>query len=320
MRAGRISFARVPRTLVRCRTLPPRHDVTHPRFTIVIPTFNRARALTQCLAAVCDLAVPAGGLEVIVVNDGGERVDVAPFEQRIALRLCAQQHAGPATARNRGANLAQGEYVAFTDDDCRPEAGWLLAFERALERNPDHGLGGDTVNALGSNVYSEASQELIAYLYRYYNGEPGKARLLTSNNLCLPRDRFLEVGGFPENFALPAGEDRALCDRWLHLGHRLTRVPDAIVNHAHRLCLASFVRQHFGYGRGAYLFHQERRKYTREPVVVEPMKFYRDLVLHARKANLDRAGRLMALMALSQVLTVAGFIREAARPQGRHVS
>ena len=287
--------------------------MSRPRFTIVIPTFNRPPALAECLRAVCDLEVPAGGLEVIVVNDGGEPVDVAPFQQRIRVQLCEQQHAGPATARNRGARLAQGEYLAFTDDDCRPEPGWLLAFERALDRNPDHGLGGNTVNALAGNVYSEASQALIAYLYRYYNGEPGKARLLTTSNLCLPRDRFLEVGGFPENFALPAGEDRALCDRWLHLGHRLTYVPEAVVRHAHRLRLATFMRQHFGYGRGAYLFHRERRTYTREPVGVEPMEFYRDLVLHARRAKMDRAGRLMALMALSQVLTVAGYVREAVR-------
>jgi GT2 family glycosyltransferase len=251
------------------------------------------------------------------VNDGGERVDVAPFRQRIPLRLCEQPHAGPATARNRGARLAQGEYLAFTDDDCRPEPGWLLAFERALDRIPDHGLGGDTVNALDGNVYSEASQALVGYLYRYYNGEPGKARLLTTNNLCLPRDRLLEVGGFPESFSLPAGEDRALCDRWLNLGHRLTHVPEAIVHHAHGLRLTSYMRQHFGYGRGAYLFHQERRKYTHEPVRVEPLRFYRDLVLHARTANPDRVGRLMALLALSQVLTVAGFLREAAGRLGR---
>jgi hypothetical protein len=96
-------------------------------------------------------------------------------------------------------------------------------------------------------------------------------------------------------------------------------VPEAVVRHAHRLRLASFMRQHFGYGRGAYLFHQARRTYTREPVGVEPMRFYRDLVLHARKANGGHAGRLMALMTLSQVLTVAGYVWEAARRPRRHV-
>ena len=117
---------------------------------------------------------------------------------------------------------------------------------------------------------------------------------------------------FPRSSSLDS-TSRALCDRWLHLGHRLTYVPEAVVRHAHRLRLATFMRQHFGYGRGAYLFHRERRTYTREPVGVEPIKFYRDLVLHARTTNAGHRGRLMALMTLSQVLTVAGYVREAVR-------
>jgi GT2 family glycosyltransferase len=105
-----------------------------------------------------------------------------------------------------------------------------------------------------------------------------------------------------------------LCDRWLKLGHALTYVPGAVVHHANRLSFGSFTRQHFRYGRGAYQFHQERKEYISEPVRVEPFRFYRDLVLYAKQERMDSAGRVTALMALSQVLTIAGYFREAAWP------
>jgi glycosyltransferase involved in cell wall biosynthesis len=43
--------------------------------------------------------------------------------------LIEQANAGPATARNAGAQASRGAYVVFTDDDCRPDPGWLGAID-----------------------------------------------------------------------------------------------------------------------------------------------------------------------------------------------
>ena len=55
-----------------------------------------------------------------------------------------------------------------------------------------------------------------------------------------------------------AAEDRDLCERWRSAGRRMIYVPSAVVWHFHRLRLAGFIRQHFGYGRGAARFHRLR--------------------------------------------------------------
>jgi hypothetical protein len=59
-------------------------------------------------------------------------------------------------------------------------------------------------------------------------------------------------------YGLAAGEDRELCDRWLHRGGSLRFAPRAVVVHCHVLGLRSFLRQRFGCGRGACLSHRVR--------------------------------------------------------------
>jgi glycosyltransferase involved in cell wall biosynthesis len=94
-----------------------------PVFTIVIPTYGRPKQLKECLDSMSELSYPADGFEVIVVDDGSKTsLDeiVGAFRKKINVKLIRQDHAGPATARNRGGNESAGRYLAFTDDDCKP--------------------------------------------------------------------------------------------------------------------------------------------------------------------------------------------------------
>ncbi|MGZ8250554.1 glycosyltransferase [Methylomagnum sp.] len=141
-----------------------------PRFSIVIPTLNRPGPLRHCLAALTALDYPAECYEVIVVDDGGHAPlngGLAEFQGRLKIRLIRQTNAGPGAARNTGAAAASGEYLAFTDDDCHPEPGWLRAFAARFEARPDALLGGHTLNGLPENIYSAASQALQAWFYDY---------------------------------------------------------------------------------------------------------------------------------------------------------
>src|SRR3990172_7747823 len=95
---------------------------------------------------------------------------------RIDATCVRQRNAGPASARNTGAAQARGEFLAFTDDDCRPAPDWLRGLALRLTQSPDCVIGGRTTNALPDNPYSSASQLLIDYLYSYYNADPDRAR------------------------------------------------------------------------------------------------------------------------------------------------
>jgi GT2 family glycosyltransferase len=288
-----------------------------PSFSIVIPSYSRPAQLAECLRALSGLEYPRDRFEVIVVEDGGDTPlgeVVAPFESNLTLTLVRQANAGPAAARNAGAERARNEFLAFTDDDCLPEPGWLTGLAEALARAPDCMVGGAIVNAATGRLCSATSQLIVDLVYRYYNPDPLRARFLASNNLALPLGGFREIGGFDPTFR--TAEDRDLCDRWLHSGRHILYHPDARVRHAHLLNPWSFSRQHFGYGRGAERFHR-LRAIRRSGSLLADSRFHLDIRnwLHYPLTTVPRRQvvPVAALLILWQAANLAGFLWETIR-------
>lgn len=287
-------------------------------FSIVIPTYGRPDELVACLSSLTRLRYDRGLVEVIVVDDGGG-VPIEEPARRAAgsldLVLVEQPHGGAAAARNTGAARARGTYLAFTDDDCTPDPDWLTALEATLAAHPGAAVGGRTVNALPSNPYATASQLLCDYLVEYYNADPLQARFLTSNNLAMPAEAFRALGGFDTRFDRAGGEDRDICDRWIHAGHPLLYGKEAVVHHAHPLTGRGFCRQHWNYGRGALRFHRSRAARGGTSFFVEPASFYRDLVRYPFSRDSDARGpgpaALAALLVVSQAANAAGLASAA---------
>lgn len=292
-------------------------ETTPPGFTVVVPTRARPQRLAACLDALSRLDYDRGRVQVVIVDDGSPESPepiVDRFRARMHVELLVQSPAGPAAARNAGAARAVHEYLAFTDDDCEPEPNWLRALSAGIASTPLAMLGGATVNALPRNLFSEASQELISYLYEYYNEPAGRARFLTSNNMAVPLDLFCEVGGFSAAFPLAAAEDRDLCERWLAAEHEMRYLPEARVRHSHDLDLRGFWGQHFGYGRGAYGYHRRRARRGETRIRPEPLRFYTGLLKYPLiQGARARAPALSALLAISQVANALGFFYEGRR-------
>ena len=284
-----------------------------PFFSIIVPTYNRPERLANCLSAISLLDYPRDRFEVIVVDDGSKTpldAVVAPLQDTLNIQLLRQENAGPAAARNKGAEVAKGEFLAFTDDDCQPTPSWLTQFAVGFEDEPQAMIGGKTINALDENLFSTASQKLIDYLYEYYNPAKGKDAFFASNNIALPAANFQALNGFDVSFPLAAAEDRDFCDRW-NAKYPMLYLPQAQVNHYHKLSLTSFWRQHFGYGRGAYCFHRLRAQRVAKDLEVEPLSFYFDLLSYpfSQKSRQPRL-LLSGLFFVSQVANVAGFFWE----------
>src|SRR5689334_19234195 len=106
------------------------------QISVVIPTYKRPALLQRCISALLNQTLPPETYEVIIVDDADcpqTRQQVASWleqgkNESYTLRYIpvpASDHHGPAAARNRGWKAAQGDIIAFTDDDCIPLPDWL---------------------------------------------------------------------------------------------------------------------------------------------------------------------------------------------------
>lgn len=285
-----------------------------PNVSVVIPTLGRPGHLEVCLDSLAELDYPHRLLEVIVVEDGSSSRPIteqmiASRAERLNLKWMRQDHAGPAAARNRGAIEASGAYLAFTDDDCRAEPAWLRQLVEVALEAPEAVIGGRTVNAALGNTYTATSQILIDYIYDYYLrlGRP----FFASNNLFVAREVWHRVGGFDTRFVRAGAEDRGFCDECNRKGIEALYAPRAVVRHCHVLALRGFWRQHFNYGRGAYVYHRTRPEGCGNGVKLEPLSFYLG-ILRSPFVSPDVEHRAFStvLLCLSQMANAAGYFAE----------
>jgi GT2 family glycosyltransferase len=196
-----------------------------PLISVVVPTHNRADRLAGLVRALREQTV-VEPFEVIVVDDAStddtyDELGRLAAEHGFLRPLRLDVNRGPATARNFGWRSAQGVYVAFTDDDCLPEPGWLSGLLNGL-RVADVVQGRTVPNPDHYEKRGPFSHTLkMTYEMGYYE----------TCNMAYRRDVLERVGGFDEGFRFPWGEDMDLAWRAKYDGASSTFVHDAVVRH-----------------------------------------------------------------------------------------
>ena len=111
-----------------------------PRFSIIVPAYNVADYLEECLRSVA--AQSGRDWECLVVDDGSTDGATGELADRLAaelpgVRALHRENGGLSAARNTGLAAAAGEWVLFMDGDDRMAPGLLAALRADLDRDPD---------------------------------------------------------------------------------------------------------------------------------------------------------------------------------------
>ncbi len=201
--------------------------MTDPTFSIVVPTYQRPDALRQTLTAMLGFDYAPSRFEVIVVDDGPDEVNArvidAVRDRGVHLVLETQHRRGAASARNRGARVAEGDWVLFCDDDIISPPSHLLQHLAAHQRHRDAAVAGNW--ELAPELASELRQTpfgryRMAFERRFVTEARGdpldgdghrlRVPLVSAADLSLRRDLFWSIGGFDEDFPLAGAEDQDL--------------------------------------------------------------------------------------------------------------
>ncbi len=214
--------------------------------SVVIPAYNAAQTLGPCLEGLLAQAPQCPQpVEVIVVDDGSTDGSAA-VARACGVTVIEQANQGPAAARNLGVQHARGDIVLFTDSDCVPAPGWLLAMSEALA-DPD------VVGVKGA--YLTRQRALMArFVQIEYEDRYDRMRqaatidFIDTYSAGYRRDVFLENHGFDTIFATASVEDQEFSFRLAQKGYRLVFAPTAQVYHQHDRTLREYMHRKFYIG------------------------------------------------------------------------
>ena len=196
------------------------------RASVVVPARNRLSLLARTLETLVDQDLSPADYEIIVCDDGSTQ-DIAAVLARFAaapvvIRLNRQPPHGPAAARNLGIRLSAAPIVIFVDSDVEADKALVRCLLSAFAAHEEWAGAEAALYPLGepAGVLWDAPASL------------GGGRYHTAG-IAYRRAVLLAVGGFDEEFTLPACEDVELAVRVLARGP-IGFVPDAKVWHPRR--------------------------------------------------------------------------------------
>lgn len=110
-----------------------------PKFSIIIPVYNVASYLRECLDSV--LAQSCADWEAVCVDDGSTDGSGAILDEYAAkdgrFRVIHQKNAGVGAARNAALNVVRGEWVCFLDADDKVECNWIFDMAGGVASHPE---------------------------------------------------------------------------------------------------------------------------------------------------------------------------------------
>ena len=203
--------------------------------TILIPTRYRPEPLARALASLAALDVPAGvAVDVLVVDnaaDGTAHETVAAANLPFPAETLREARPGVSSARNAGVRAARGEIIAFVDDDCAADPGWLAAQVHALAGGADGSFGPRVARIDGT---APAGADFFLETYSRDLGEPAGTDVSARHaHLPLPGAAFVKArclaGDEPFDRRLDhiGAEDVLLFRQLVEDGRRFVWTPDA---------------------------------------------------------------------------------------------
>lgn len=235
-----------------------------PFVTVVVPTRDRTEQLATCLPSLVALEYPR--YEIIVVDNAPQTSATADligqhYSHLPHVRYVREDRPGRPWARNCGMRHAQGEIVAYTDDDAVADPHWLAELARGFQTTDNvacvTGLAlpaeletqaqvwfehfGGFSKGFSERIFDLTEHRPANWLYPYSAGIFG-----AGVNMAFKTSALRALGGFDPAFG--NGQDIEAFFRVIIRGYRLVYEPGALIYHSHRKDYSALKKQLYRYG------------------------------------------------------------------------
>ncbi len=272
------------------------------KIAVIIPTFNRQSTLKDCIDALLAQDLEISAYEIIVVDDGstdGTSEMVRAFSHYPNFRYIRQDNAGPATARNAGAKLAEGKLLLFLDDD-------VIASKSLLRSHVDAHNKDNNTAVLGYTPFDPKcirNRNTAYYKLKWDNMfemfsasiEPLHYNYFMSLNISLRKSVFDVTGGFDQRFRRADFEDTEYGYRLMLVGVPLVFCKQALALHRYettfkKSCsrkfksgyMAGTLFKTFPYLRNDFLVDYSLNQINKnDPLRIKAKKFTKKILFHS---------------------------------------
>lgn len=230
--------------------------------SVVIATRNRAPRLGKCLRRFQELDLSGiSDWELILVDNGSsdntaQVVEELKANTELPIRYVLEPKAGVSPARNTGIRAAKHEIIAFTDDDCMVDPGWLATISAIFQEEPGLALVGGRVE-----LHDPKDYEISVRRFRDQYGVTTLDDLfdrMIGCNMAMSAAAIRAIGEFDSSMGagavFKAGEDHDYFYRILKSGGKILYDPRVLIEHAHgRRAKAEIqaLKSHYMQGRAA---------------------------------------------------------------------
>ena len=221
-----------------------------PRFSIIIPLYNRPQEIDELLASLDRQSFK--DFEVLVIEDGSiDRADhiCEKHRETLDIKYYYKDNEGPGPSRNYGCMKATSDFFLFFDSDCIIPDDYLANLETNCRGNTFDAFGGPDAADPSFNSVQKAINHSMTSIFTTggIRGNKTSAEKFhpRSFNMGISRKVFEATGGFaPIRF----GEDIDFSIRVIEAGFTSILIPECFVYHKRRTSFRQFYKQVFNSG------------------------------------------------------------------------
>jgi len=215
--------------------------------SVIIPCYQAQTTIAECIESLM-AQQSEESFEVLVVNSSADETPAILAKDYPSVKVIeVPDRVFAGQARNKGAEQAQGQILAFIDADCVAPPDWLVKIA-SWHRRGFSAVGGSLVNGSADNIFSRAEYPLELQEFSPRN-PAGAVGFLSAANCSFDREVFERHGGFPE---IRAGEDLIFCHRLAGFGVSMYFDPQMYVSHRNDISALAFLKKQLMHGRHSF--------------------------------------------------------------------